>query len=168
MEDSPLLLIFLIIYLIAASSENKKKEKKKKKILLRAEEGRRRDPVRAPKQGEEADWRSILQTQQVQQGFSVAFEQHGPQDEECEKQPIHLHEVAQRQMAQAEEGEDPCHAGGHAPTTELEADFAVWQDEDQSTLPQDILRGVVMSEVLTRPMERATLNAAKRQRRYHG
>ena len=170
MKDSPILLLFLIIYLIAASSGSKKKGKQKgkqkKKPLLRAEEGRRRGPMRTQAQGEQADWRSILQTQQVHQGFSEAFDRHDSLGGACENQPIHLHEVAQAQMAKAAEGEDPCHVGGRDQHAEPDEGFAVWQDEAQTALAQDVLRGVVMSEILTRPHERAALGAAKR--RYHG
>lgn len=164
MKDSPILLLFLIISLIAASSGSKKKGKQKgkqkKKPLLRAEEGRRRGPMRTQAQG------SILQTQQVHQGFSEAFDRHDSQGGACENQPIHLHEVAQAQMAKAAEGEDPCHVGGRDQHAEPDEGFAVWQDEAQTALAQDVLRGVVMSEILTRPHERAALGAAKR--RYHG
>ena len=109
MEDAPILLIFLIIYLITASSGNKKKKKKRP---LREGERRRQGTMRTEAQGEQMDWRSILRTEQANEGFYEAFDAH-QQSELCDDQPIHLHEVSQAQMVQAGEGKDPCHAGGY-------------------------------------------------------
>ena len=166
MEDSPILLLFLIIYLIAASSGSKKKGNKKKKTFPHPE--KRRGPMRTRAQGEQLDWRSILKAQQTHQGFFEAFDSHEPQTEVCENRPIHLHEASQEKMMQAAEGEDPCHAGGSDQNEASEEVCGVWQDEAQNALAQDVLRGMVMSEILTRPQQRAALGAEKRQRRSHG
>ena len=115
------------------------------------------------------DWRSILRTEQANEGFYEAFDAH-QQSELCDDQPIHLHEVSQAQMVQAGEGKDPCHAGGYTHGGEPEQEVSAQEDEPKPAWTEDVLRGVIMSEILTRPHERAALNAARRQNRqgYHG
>lgn len=170
MEDSPILLVFLIIYLIAASSGKKQKAERKKKAPLHTEQKRKHSPMRAGAQGEMLDWRSILRTEKTFKGFEEAFNQHVPRDEECERQPIHLHEVAQEQMEQAAEGEDPCHAGGYDRVEGMAEGADVQAEHTNNAFAQDVLRGVIMSEILTRPQERIARRAAGRQNGhgYHG
>ena len=168
MKDSPILLIFLIIYLIAASSGRKRNGAKKKpqmKASLGREAERRKSPLRTHAQGEQEGWRSTMRARQAQQGFHEAFDAHGPEERDCESQPIHLHDVGQAQMTLAGEGEDPCHAGGRGAEP---SEAAVVQGETHSVLAQDVLRGVIMSEILTRPHERAAQYAARRRNGYHG
>ncbi len=169
MKDSPILLIFLIIYLIAASSGRKRNGAKKKpqmKSFLGQEAERRRSSQRTHARGEQEGWRSTLRARQAQQGFHEAFDAHGPEERDCESQPIHLHDVGQAQMTLAGEGEDPCHAGGRG-AEPSEAAAAV-PGETHSALAQDVLRGVIMSEILTRPHERTAQYAARRRKGYHG
>lgn len=144
MGDFPILLILLIVYLIAASSGGKKKKQQK-----RVPQSAQRSP------------RTRARAQRNDRGFAAAFEDgEARREQECLTQPIHLHETTQEQMAFAGEGEDPCHAGGrHAQATEEEA-FV----QEPDTLAQDILRGVVMSQILERPSERR----ARNRRGYHG
>lgn len=169
MEDTPIILLFLIIYLIAASSGSKKnKRSKKKHAPVYPEAAQRRSPMRTQEPGEQTDWRAAQRTQQVQQGFAKAFDVHSPEEEDCASQPIHLHAPDQAQMTRAGEGEDPCHAGGRMRSEAPEEIDASVQDEARSALTQDVLRGVIMSEILTRPHERAAQYAARRQKGYHG
>ena len=67
-------------------------------------------------------------------------------------------------MEQAGEGEDPCHAGA-APERPPMDDETRETDVQCAAFESDVLRGVVMSEVLTRPSERAALRRMKRGRR---
>ena len=67
-------------------------------------------------------------------------------------------------MEQAGEGEDPCHAGA-APERPPMDDETREEDVQRAAFESDVLRGVVMSEVLTRPSERAALRRMKRGRR---
>ena len=154
MEDSPLLLLLFIVYLIAGFSGKKKGAKRR---------GSRRGPMRSAAQGEQADIRAARQDQQTQQGFETAFADHS-EENPCERQPIHLHAVTQEQMSRAGEGEDPCHAGDAREIPSSES-FIPELDEAQQMLREDVLRGVIMSEILKRPQER-TASGRGGQRRH--
>ena len=67
-------------------------------------------------------------------------------------------------MEQAGEGEDPCHVGA-APERPPMDDETKETDAQRAAFESDVLRGVVMSEVLTRPSERAALRRMRRGRR---
>ena len=98
------------------------------------------------------------------------FERHEAQngfDDPCDSEDaprIHLHQADQQTMEQAGEGEDPCHAGA-APERPPMDDETKETDAPRAAFEGDVLRGVVMSEVLTRPSERAALRRMKRGRR---
>lgn len=98
------------------------------------------------------------------------FERHEAQsgfDDPCDSEDaprIHLHQADQQAMEQAGEGEDPCHAGA-APERPPMDDETKETDVQRAAFESDVLRGVVMSEVLTRPSERAALRRMKRGRR---
>ena len=155
MEDFPLLILFFIFYLIAGSS--KKKKKNRRQTRGRANPG----PMRTRVQGEQADMRAAARDRQTLEGFANAF--GVPADhQECDAQPIHLHEVSQAQMSMAAEGEDPCHAGG---SEEAHRQEDILTDDEEHQLRQDVLRGVIMSEILTRPCDRMAMRR-DRQRRY--
>ena len=153
--DAISLIIVFVIYLAAASGRNKKGKK-------RTWPRQRRTPVRTRAQGEQADRYGAERDGQTHAGFDDAFAYdtlHNAQAH-CKSQPIHLHEVSQRQFANASEGEDPCHAGGVVMQEDLL--FEVQKDAEREMLAQDVLRGVVMSEVLMRPHERAALRQGRR------
>ncbi|MBQ7887617.1 MAG: hypothetical protein IJ313_12115 [Clostridia bacterium] len=165
MEDFPLLLLIFIFYLIAGSS-------KKKKNTKHSHSKARSGPMRARSQGEQADNRAQSRDRQTMAGFETAFagaidqatdKKHAP----CEEKPIHLHEVTQAQLRDAVEGDDPCHLGGESMLETVAAD-AAWSetDETQEALRQDVLRGVIMSEILMRPQERRAMQRSRRE--YHG
>ena len=68
---------------------------------------------------------------------------------------LHLHAVTQERMRSAGEGEDPCHAGGaprpapeHEPIPDMAGPAA------DSAAARELLRGVILSEILERPCER--------------
>jgi len=69
--------------------------------------------------------------------------------------------VSDDQMLHAAEGEDPCHAGGVQSAVVLqESEIA---DETQQDLAQNVLRSVIMSEVLMRPNERRALQRSRQR-----
>lgn len=152
MEDFPLLVLFFIIYLIAGSSRKKKSKAKSK-----------RGPIRTSAQGEQLDMRALMRDLQTKKGFQSAFsEKKEPDEQPCDQRRIHLHDVTNEQMLFAGEGEDPCHAGGNPAEPEHERETPV--GEENRELAQDVLRGVIMSEILTRPCDRM----AVRKGRNHG
>jgi len=145
------LIIVFSLYLVAASG---RKKKGKKGTHVRE----RRKPMRTRAQGERADRREAQRDQQTHAGFADAFEHD--ERKSCAAQRMHLHEVSQQQFAHAAEGEDPCHAGGAA--LQEEQSFDLQGDINHEALAQDVLRGVIMSEILTRPHERAALRRGRR------
>ena len=154
MEDFPILLLFLIIYLVTASSGKKGKKKK-------------RAPMRTAREGERMDARQMKRNQETAAGFASAFERIPKQetltkDAACDVRPLHLHQVTQEQMSEAGEGEDPCHIGGNR----RDLEFEEYAYDDRYALGQDVLRGVVMSEILIRPQERRAMQ--RNRRGYHG
>lgn len=151
MEDFPLLILFFIIYLIAGAS-GKKKGKKRSRT-------RERGPMRNRAQGEQYDPRASRQDRQTMEGFHSAFSDHTAAEQPCDQKRMHLHEVSGEQLQHAAEGEDPCHVGDAREERVMES--AV-QDETSELLAQDILRGVIMSEILTRPCERMTMRRGRR------
>lgn len=160
MDDFPLLILFFIFYLIAGSSGKKKKKKTGSKA--------RQQSMRTRAQGEQRDMRALERERQTMAGFGAAFASKPEKNTAaCEEGRIHLHEVSQTQLRDAAEGEDPCHAGGERIQTADAADTA-WSetDETQEAPRQDMLRGVIMSEILTRPQQRRALQRSRRE--YHG
>ena len=68
-------------------------------------------------------------------------------------------------MEQAGEGEDPCHAGGAPKRPEPDEAYEPTEEEARrAAFQSDVLRGVIMSEILTRPGERAAVRRMKRGR----
>lgn len=140
MDDILSILLVVIFYLVVIFNGNKKKKAKQ-----------------APK--------TTVHSPEIQ--FDSGFDAEGrpsPEDdthrayeENCAQSRIHLHEVTQQQMDESLEGEDPCHAG-RAPESRDEALFSYDEEQGQADgLGQDILRGVIMSEILTRPCQRAAM-----------
>ena len=155
MEDFPILLIFFIFYLIAGFSGKKKKGHRTAKS----------GPMRTRAQGEQIDNKTTQRNRHTLEGFESAFEQTKSYEEaDCEGDRIHLHNVSQAAMLHAAEGEDPCHGGNSA----VQGGFDFAQDESETLLElrEDVLRGVVMSEILMRPHERRALQRSRRE--YHG
>ena len=68
-------------------------------------------------------------------------------------------------MEQAGEGEDPCHAGAAPKRPEPEEAYEPTEEEARrAAFQSDVLRGVIMSEILMRPGERAAVRRMKRGR----
>ena len=152
-------LIFVVIYLVATISEKTKKHKEK------AEKKTKQTVL--PAQAFESDEEEADDLPEEEQPTATSDD---PGDDPCNKEeqpPIHLHQVTEQQFEAAQEGEDPCHAGGvtavrlehHDGEDALEADLEAMRQDS------DILRGVIMSEVLMRPAERAALRRIRRGNR---
>ena len=140
-------LVLIIFYLLVASSGRKKKGGKKKE---------RREARRMQRS---ADFGGAFSGQAAAASASAVQENpdHFADDRgegDCERSRIHLHEVSQQQMDDAGEGEDPCHRGSTA-APDAPDDFSYdKEDRERSAFAQDVLRGVIMSEILTRPCKR--------------
>lgn len=159
MEDFPLLLLFFIIYLIAGSS-GKKRSKKRKGSMQSA---RRAEPVLSRPSGENHDTYTQEKNRMVREGFRTAFSEAAVQaNRSCDQSSLHLHDVTNEQMLAAAEGEDPCHAGGIQRQSDSEDEYLIG-DEAQQSLREDVLRGVIMSEILMRPSERRTLQRSRQR-----
>ena len=153
MEDFPVLLIFFLFYFILGSSGKKKKPKRGV--------GRNVGPVYTSAQQAQTDQPTEERNQQTLEEFdTVHTEGTSPESHICEMDRIHLREIPD--MQQIGEGEDPCHAGDSAGQDQF--DFSL--EESRGTLKEDVLRGVVMSEILMRPHERRALQRSRRA--YHG
>ena len=149
-------LIFVVIYLVATISEKTKKRKKK------AEEKAKQTVL--PTQAFESGENEEDDLSEKQPAEEMVFDDPCKQEEQP---PIHLHQVTEQQFEAAQEGDDPCHAGG-AVTMRLEHhDEEHMPEADAENMRQDseILRGVIMSEVLMRPAERAALRRIRRGNR---
>ena len=71
-------------------------------------------------------------------------------------------------MYDAAEGEDPCHRGDARAQEDAHPDTAFSYDEQEqmnSALAQDVLRGVIMSEILKRPSSRTAIRRNERSMR---
>ena len=142
MEDFIGIIVVVLIALVSASGKKKKAEKlaRQRKQAEKPREAKL-DQAFAPKQAE------TLKRQAERQAPKKAV-----READCDKRPLHLHEVSQPQMAQAGEGEDPCHAGSH-PLEELSSVYEP-QTAQIDLRGQELMRGVIMSEILRRPCER--------------
>ena len=158
--DSFLGILFLIIYLFAAASGSKKKKEKRKQ---RQAERRNRDVAFGDAFGsaqEKQPAAAPVQSAQMERGRADLSAAH----EGCVQQRIHLHEVPQSEMYEAGEGEDPCHAGQAPQPEDLPQANAFEQSEaaEWNEFSRDVLRGVIMSEILTRPCDRVAYGRKRR------
>ena len=143
---------------VAAGGKKKKKKGSPNRPPVKKNEAKQAAPTDRPeaKTAEESA-RVFERRHEAQSGF----------DDPCDSEDaprIHLHQADQQAMEQAGEGEDPCHAGA-APERPPMDDETKETDVQRAAFESDVLRGVVMSEVLTRPSERAALRRMKRGRR---
>ena len=160
MEDFIGLILVAIFYILSASSKKKKKEKKRRKAQQFEEIGRE-----FKKAIQDAEMRNAQEQKQA----PAAKDTHIPaaaravHAEEtapalCESDRLHLHQVTQAQMEEAQEGEDPCHKGGNTQEqAEIELSYEADAAAEGSGLAQDLLRGVIVSEILTRPDQRRAM-----------
>ena len=161
----------MLLYLLAAALfvmvEVVAVGKKRKKRAGNRQAAKPHEPKRAAPP-ETTDVQAEETARERARVFEQADEADGfddPCDSEAEPR-IHLHHADEQAMEQAGEGEDPCHAGAAPmqPQTE-DAYEPTEEDTRRAAFQSDVLRGVIMSEVLTRPSERAALRRMKRGRR---
>lgn len=146
----------LVMVQVAAGGKKKKKKGSLNRPPVKKTEARQAATERPEAQTAEESAR-VFERHEAQSGF----------DDPCDSEDaprIHLHQADQQTMEQAGEGEDPCHAGA-APERPPMDDETKETDVQRAAFESDVLRGVVMSEVLTRPSERAALRRMKRGRR---
>ena len=163
MEDL-ISIIVLILYFVAvsASKKNKKKKKADKKIARKRSVDFEQafehviDTI-SSEIGEKAAQSAPAQATQI--GLKQEHEGEDP----CHKAMLppqqlsmHMKNVSQAEMRDAGEVFDPCHDSDIAASVAFEEDSPVYRSpifdtEDKEAFAQDVLRGVIMSEVLSRP-----------------
>lgn len=143
---------FVIVEVIAVG-----KKKKKRPAAKRHEPKRAAPPETTQKQADE-----------TARERARVFEQADKSDDPCEQEAeprIHLHHADEQAMEQAGEGEDPCHAGDAPKRPEPDEAYEPTEEEARrAAFQSDVLRGVIMSEILMRPGERAAVRRMKRGR----
>lgn len=155
MDDLISLIVVILIVVISSAGSKKNKEKKRQKKLerqmRRAEASR---PAQAASAGPDAAQTSAkkpeIRAEQAQSATRL--------EADCAKRLLHLHEVSQQVMEAAGEGEDPCHPGGRPAEEQVDAPVA-----QPNELAQELLRGIVVSEILTRPCDRMALQRNRRR-----
>lgn len=169
-------IVVLILYFVAVGAAGK--NKKKKKAKQRAS-GKREVQFEQAFERIMESARSMEKTASAGKTASKDRKKPAITDAEEGEDPCHeamlspQHEgmksriVSQTQMNEAGEGEDPCHtvdepqdAGEHEESPVLCS--PIFNTEDKDAFAQDILRGVIMSEVLKRPERRTFGRSVKR------
>lgn len=143
---------FVIVEVIAVG------KKKKKRPASKLHEPKRAAPPETTQK----------QADETARERARVFEQADEFDDPCEQEAeprIHLHHVDEQAMEQAGEGEDPCHAGAAPKRPEPDEAYEPTEEEARrAAFQSDVLRGVIMSEILMRPGERAAVRRMKRGR----
>ena len=153
-----LLVAALFVMVQVVAGRKKKKKSSAKGSVNREFEPKKVEPINQPEKTAEESARVFMEG-----GGESDFDD--PCDSEDEPR-IHLHQADEQAMEQAGEGEDPCHAGAAPKRPSLDdEDEPMETDTRRAAFERDVLRGVIMSEVLTRPSERAALRRMKRGRR---
>ncbi|MBQ7785516.1 MAG: hypothetical protein IJ381_05150 [Clostridia bacterium] len=165
MDDIISMIVVFIIYCAASAMGGKKKKKKSRDRMRRQrhiesvlKEIRGMNEAR---QAAEPAHQEILPQMQTKREAPLRAETEAGNTvrQPCgEASGMHLHSVTQAQMHAAGEGEDPCHHGD-ASAFEME-DSPIYDQEkapQTEALMQDMLRGVIMSEILTRPCEKRAM-----------
>ncbi|MBR5288685.1 MAG: hypothetical protein IKU34_08890 [Clostridia bacterium] len=176
MEDLLSLVVIILYFVISASASKKKKEKKRQK---RQAQSRRVQFEQAFEQVMEQVQKSAEKARQPHQAAAptapaVPSMGRGEGEDPChegmlgeERASMHVRAVTQSQMAVAAEGEDPCHTGSAV----LEMDdlepspivrSPIFNTEDPDEFARDVMRGVIMSEILNRPGARRGFTGMKR------
>ena len=152
-----LLVAALFVMVQVAAGGKKKKKGGPNRPPVKKTEVRQGAPTERPEAKTAEESARVFERHEAQSGF----------DDPCDSEDaprIHLHQADQQTMEQAGEGEAPCHAGA-APERPPMDDETREEDGQRAAFESDVLRGVMMSEVLTRPSERAALRRMKRGRR---
>jgi len=169
-------IVVLILYFVAigAAGKNKKKKKAKQRTVGRREAQFERAFERIMEAARSIDRPSPdekTETKGTKEPVLTDAEEGEDPCHETMLRPQHegmkLRSVSQVQLGAAGEGEDPCHSGGVLQDAELPEESPVlhspiFDTEDKDAFAQDVLRGVIMSEVLKRPERRTFGRGIKR------
>ena len=153
MDDIIGLIVVILFFIISSVGSKKKKKTTQQKSLERQQ--RRAASAQSAK--------NAAAGQSAAQASAPKPEPRAAQDAmqretDLEKRLLHLHSVSQAVMESAGEGEDPCHPGGRP--TDVKDDTPVVQPNE---LTQDLLRGIIVSEILTRPCDRMAMQRNRRR-----
>ena len=159
MDD--LIVIVLIVFAMVNAIRSSKKKKQKGQAAGQISSAKKSHA--AAQKGRQADFFAAFAGSQQSGGSGAQARPAQPRvtqpraaaDERLHGPGVHLHDVTQEQMNLAQEGEDPCHAGSAPAVTEEETPQAPGNPLREA-MADDLLRGVVMSEILTRPCQRQT------------
>lgn len=143
---------------VAAGGKKKKKKGSPNRPPVKKNGAKQAAPTDRPEAKTAEESARVLERHEAQSGF----------DDPCDSEDaprIHLHQADQQAMEQAGEGEDPCHAGAAPKRPEPDEAYEPAEEEARrAAFQSDVLRGVIMSEILTRPGERAAGRRMKRGR----
>ena len=143
---------------VAAGGKKKKKKGSPNRPPVKKNEAKQAAPTDRPEAKTAEESARVFERHEAQSGF----------DDPCDREDaprIHLHQADQQAMEQAGEGEDPCHAGAAPKRPEPDEAYEPTEEEARrAAFQSDVLRGVIMSEILTRPGERAAVRRMKRGR----
>lgn len=157
--DDLLGLVVLIVFYVVAAANKKNKKNRARPSQKRSAQAKR--TVREPWDEIRENLARAMDTLEAAKEAPKPLQDEGAlhQEQRCQTQSVHLHEATQQQMLDALEGEDPCHAGdanaGDSALTSVHAAAYAGEETEPNELAQDLLRGVIMSEILTRPCNRA-------------
>ncbi len=187
MDEFLSIILLIVVYAIAFSAKGKGKKKKRaasatkhsRPLPEEAFAGQSARTVAAKRKKELQNSQPALQrrtgaakdmqaeqlakaAEAVQAAPALRVEQTMLPDIAPEKRGMRLVNIDQERMQAAGEGEDPCHVGAASsrrrePLQQGE-ERALWR-----LSAEDVWRGVIMSEVLMRPQERAALRRIKRR-----
>ena len=149
--------IFVMVQ-VAAGGKKKKKKGSPNRPPVKKNEAKQAAPTDRPEAKTAEESARVFEKHEAQSGF----------DDPCDSEDaprIHLHQADQQAMEQAGEGEDPCHAGAAPKRPEPDEAYEPTEEEARrAAFQSDVLRGVIMSEILMRPGERAAVRRMKRGR----
>jgi len=167
LEDLISIVVLILYFVVASTSKKKKKQDKaqKRAARKRAVQFERAFEKMLEENAEQAATAPEAESENKPVPHEVRTEEEGedPCHEEMlapKKPAMHLRIASQEEMHAAGEGEDPCHFGAALEETAFDEESPVYRSpifhtEDKDAFAQDVLRGVVMSEVLRRPQRRA-------------
>lgn len=169
MDDIISLILVFLIYAVAAASGKKKKNKRRRQERtfdqMRDSAQQSGWPQQASRSESVQEPRPVKPEPVHVKGTQMQADAAGKRGagEFCHQTAsLHLHEVTQAQMQAAGEGEDPCHAGGEEmfspePDEGQEGAYLFERQAGTQDLSQDVLRGIIMSEILDRPCQRRVM-----------
>lgn len=179
MEDL-LGLVVIVLYFILSAASSKKKKAQRTRANTAQRESRRAVQFeqafeRAPLSHAEQlrTHENAVQTDATRAAGMYEIP-YGEGDDPCHEEmlgqdraALRARTVSQQQMDEASEGEDPCHVGGAVFGEDPDDASAIehspiFDTEDPDAFAKDVLRGVIMSEILTRPQDRSRGTGMKR------